>query len=51
MLYVAHDNVGAASVYKRVGFVGLGRDASSVDGVDRWLEIGFDRSRVQLGHW
>lgn len=51
VLYVAHDN-SAARVYERVGFVGLGQGPQkNVPGVERWLEIGFDRSRVDLGHW
>lgn len=51
VLYVAHDNEAAANVYHRVGFVGLdGRDFSA-EGVESWLEIGFDRDVVELGHW
>ncbi|KAL1729491.1 acyl-CoA N-acyltransferase [Schizophyllum commune] len=41
VLYVAHNNPAAAGVYRRVGF----------EGVDSWMEIGLDQSRVQLGHW
>jgi len=52
VLYVANDNVAAAKVYHRVGFVGLGEnDDGLVDGVDQWVEVGFDRSKVKLGHW
>ena len=51
MLYVAHNNPAAAGVYSRVGFVGFGPDSEPVEGVDSWLELGFDRKQVQLGHW
>ncbi|KAF8870886.1 hypothetical protein BD779DRAFT_1578477 [Infundibulicybe gibba] len=51
VLYVAHENPGAAHVYGRVGFAGLLNGAHPVEGVDDWLEIGLDRSKVQLGHW
>ena len=51
MLYVAHNNPAAAKVYDRVGFLGLGPTSSSVPGVDSWLELGFDRAVVTLGHW
>ncbi|KAI0348354.1 hypothetical protein BDW22DRAFT_79618 [Trametopsis cervina] len=51
VLYVAHENPAAAKVYHRVGFLGLGPETEPVDGVDDWLELGFDRSRVVLGHW
>ncbi|KAI0095041.1 hypothetical protein BDY19DRAFT_880874 [Irpex rosettiformis] len=50
-LYVAHNNPAAAKVYHRVGFLGLGPGGEPVDGIDRWLELGFDRSKVELGHW
>ncbi|KAH7927274.1 hypothetical protein BV22DRAFT_1103798 [Leucogyrophana mollusca] len=50
VLYVGQGNP-AAKVYHRVGFVGLGENDSPVDGVEPWVEIGFDRSRVHLGHW
>ncbi|OBZ79497.1 hypothetical protein A0H81_00808 [Grifola frondosa] len=49
VLYVAHNNPAAAKVYDRVGFVGLSNTA--VEGVDSWLELGFERSMVNLGHW
>lgn len=53
VLYVAHNNPRAAGVYHRVGFAGLDPAETSVpvEGVDSWLEYGFDRSKVQLGHW
>ncbi|KAF9069525.1 hypothetical protein BDP27DRAFT_1222472, partial [Rhodocollybia butyracea] len=50
-LYVAHDNISARKVYHNVGFVGLDEPEHSVEGVERWSEIGFDRTKVQLGHW
>ncbi|KAG6890009.1 hypothetical protein C0995_012969 [Termitomyces sp. Mi166 len=51
VLYVAHNNPAASKVYHRVGFVGLDKSMPLVDGVDSWLELGFDRYRVELGHW
>jgi len=51
VLYVAHENQAAAKVYHRVGFLGLDGKDFSVEGVEPWLEIGFDRDMVQLGHW
>jgi hypothetical protein len=48
---VAHDNIAAAKVYHRVGFVGLDENDYTAEGVEDWLEIGFDRKYVQLGHW
>jgi hypothetical protein len=51
VIYVARDNPGLAKVLDRVGFIGLSPNSSSVDGVDAWLELGFDRTKVQLGHW
>ena len=50
VLYVAHDNHAANHVYRNVGFAGLCR-GERVVGVDSWLEIGFDRTMVELGHW
>jgi len=50
VLYVAHNN-NAAKVYHRVGFVGLDEKDCSVEGVEPWLEVGFDRNFVKLGHW
>lgn len=51
ILYVAHDNPAASKVYHRVGFLGLAAKSPVMDGVDKWLEVGFDQSRVVLGHW
>jgi hypothetical protein len=51
VLFVAHDNAKANGVYHRVGFVGLNSAAGSVPLVRPWLEIGFDRKFVELGHW
>ncbi|KAG1783534.1 hypothetical protein EV702DRAFT_1040092 [Suillus placidus] len=47
VLYVGVDN-SAKVVYDRVGFQGL-KDGSLSS--ERWLEIGFDQSKVELGHW
>ncbi|KAH8111899.1 hypothetical protein DFH11DRAFT_1690153 [Phellopilus nigrolimitatus] len=41
VLYVGHTN-SAAKVYNRVGFTKM---------VESWLELGFDRTKVDLGHW
>jgi len=49
-LYVGIGNP-AANVYHRVGFVGLDNESDPIEGVENWTEIGFDRSKVQLGHW
>ena len=53
VLYVAHSNVAASKVYHRVGYKGLfledGTEATPL--VESWLELGFDRKRVDLGHW
>ncbi|KAG6816588.1 hypothetical protein H0H87_004814 [Tephrocybe sp. NHM501043] len=51
VLYVAHDNIAANVVYDRVGFTGLAQSGPKVTGVAPWLEIGFDRKKVVLGHW
>ncbi|KAG5636417.1 hypothetical protein H0H81_008127 [Sphagnurus paluster] len=51
VLYVAHENTVAIKVYDRVGFVGLSEGGPKVEGVDRWLEVGFDSAQVELGHW
>ncbi|PCH33885.1 hypothetical protein WOLCODRAFT_147958 [Wolfiporia cocos MD-104 SS10] len=51
VLYVAHNNPAAANVYHKVGFVGLSHGSPRVEGVDSWLELGFDRKIVDLGHW
>ena len=52
VLFVGVDNA-AAHVYRRVKFQGLDNlvNGSAVDNVGRWLEMGFDRKRVTLGHW
>ncbi|THH11061.1 hypothetical protein EW145_g902 [Phellinidium pouzarii] len=51
VLYVGHGNP-AAHVYNRVGFVGLDpRSNEQFKLVENWLELGFDRSRVELGQW
>ncbi|KAJ3786691.1 hypothetical protein GGU10DRAFT_310418 [Lentinula aff. detonsa] len=51
-LYVAHDNGAAGKVYHNVGFLGLDKSHDQViEGVEPWSEIGFDRAKVQLGHW
>ncbi|KAF9479092.1 hypothetical protein BDN70DRAFT_807583 [Pholiota conissans] len=49
-LFVGIENK-AANVYHRVGFLGLGRHDPVMDGIDPWIEIGFDRNCVELGHW
>jgi len=51
VLYVAHNNPAAAKVYDRVGFVGLSSGSAPVEGVENWLELGFERDLVDLGHW
>ncbi|KAF5375549.1 hypothetical protein D9615_009137 [Tricholomella constricta] len=50
VLYVAHDNRAANYVYHRVGFAGLSNNGPAVQGVDPWLEVGFDFAEVDLGH-
>jgi hypothetical protein len=50
VLYVGVENP-AKIVYDRVGFLGLAPGSPAVDGVEHWLEIGFDRAEVDLGHW
>ncbi|TBU45252.1 hypothetical protein BD309DRAFT_860636 [Dichomitus squalens] len=50
VLYVAHGKYAAESVYRRVGFVGFSEYSKSAMG-ESWKELGFDRSRVELGHW
>jgi len=32
----------AANVYARVGFIGIGKEAVPTEGVDTWVELGFD---------
>ncbi|KAF9654186.1 hypothetical protein BDM02DRAFT_57227 [Thelephora ganbajun] len=51
VLYVAHNNPAAFKVYHKVGFQGLESPKAVADGVEDWLELGFDRKRVVLGHW
>ncbi|KII91848.1 hypothetical protein PLICRDRAFT_38708 [Plicaturopsis crispa FD-325 SS-3] len=51
VLYVAHDNAAAAKVYRRIGFAGLANGDEQGNGVSDWLEVGFDRTVVTLGHW
>ncbi|THU89760.1 hypothetical protein K435DRAFT_802481 [Dendrothele bispora CBS 962.96] len=51
-LYVAHNNPAASRVYHRVGFIGLDPEIRHIpEGVEFWTEYGFDRGRVDLGHW
>ena len=50
VLYVGNDNP-AANVYHKVGFVGLDGSGNRVKNVESWTEIGFDRAKVDLGHW
>ncbi|KDQ63203.1 hypothetical protein JAAARDRAFT_120503 [Jaapia argillacea MUCL 33604] len=50
VLYVGLGN-SAANVYARVGFAGLKDTTIPVEGVDTWLELGFDTDVVELGHW
>lgn len=47
VLYVGVEN-SAKVVYGRVGFQGLSEGSRSSE---RWLEIGFDEDKVELGHW
>lgn len=49
VLYVAHNNPGAAKVYHRVGFQGLASETPRPDGVEDWLELGF--VDADMGHW
>ncbi|KAK7472321.1 hypothetical protein VKT23_000440 [Stygiomarasmius scandens] len=50
-LYVAHNNPSASKVYHNVGFIGLDGDDGPTEGVEHWIEYGFDREKVDLGHW
>ncbi|OAX39698.1 hypothetical protein K503DRAFT_781940 [Rhizopogon vinicolor AM-OR11-026] len=50
VLYVGKGNR-AMNVYHRVGFYGLGTDQTFLNGVEPWLEVGFDPTHVSLGHW
>ncbi|TFK26337.1 hypothetical protein FA15DRAFT_588787 [Coprinopsis marcescibilis] len=49
-LFVGNSNP-ASIVYDRVGFRGLQERSQRIEGVDRYLEIGFDRRVVCSGHW
>ncbi|KAF9523821.1 hypothetical protein CPB83DRAFT_839380 [Crepidotus variabilis] len=49
-LFVGVNNP-AAKVYQRVGFVGIGENPAPANGVEHWVEYGFDRQQVDLGHW
>ncbi|KAG2059720.1 hypothetical protein BDR06DRAFT_927753 [Suillus hirtellus] len=44
VLYVGANLDSAQKLYDRVGF-------QATSGPERWLEIGFDRAEVELGHW
>lgn len=50
VLYVGVDNA-AKRVYGRVGFLGLIEGSISSGEVEHWIEIGFDQTKVVLGHW
>ena len=41
----------ARRVYADAGFVGLGNNDVQVEGIENWVETGFDRRKVDLGHW
>lgn len=47
VLYVGVENP-AKMVYSHVGFQGISGGSPSAE---RWREIGFDQSKVELGHW
>ena len=47
VLYVAHDNAAAETVYHRVGFRGL--MSCPAEDVEDWLELGF--VGTDRGHW
>ena len=49
-LYVGTTNR-ARRVYADAGFVGLGNNDVQAEGIENWVEYGFDRSRIVLGHW
>lgn len=51
VLYAARDNIAARTAYDRVGFIGLGTRGPYIEDAEDWLEIGFDRAAVELGHW
>lgn len=46
VLYVGSDKNSAQKLYNRVGFQDLCKKTP-----ERWLEIGFDKAEVELGHW
>ncbi|KAG1862756.1 hypothetical protein DFJ58DRAFT_905180 [Suillus subalutaceus] len=46
VLYVDAKNTGAQRLYNRVGFRDLCGETP-----EHWLEIGFDRGEVEVGHW
>ncbi|KAG2363649.1 hypothetical protein BDR07DRAFT_1450589 [Suillus spraguei] len=48
VLYVGTTKNSAQKVYSRVGFQNICRETP---GAERWLEIGFDKAEVELGHW
>ncbi|KAK7036503.1 hypothetical protein VNI00_011700 [Paramarasmius palmivorus] len=48
-LYVGRKKDAAVKVYHNVGFAGL--TPGAMDDSKRWLEIGFDQKKVDLGHW
>ncbi|KAL0072635.1 hypothetical protein AAF712_000398 [Marasmius tenuissimus] len=50
-LFVAHDNGAASKVYHNVGFGGLYPSNDGPSSAPGWTEFGFDRRKVQLGHW
>jgi hypothetical protein len=41
----------APKVYNRVGFIKLNEIDCSAEGIEPWLEVGFDRNMVKLGYW
>ena len=47
VIFVGCENP-AARVYRRVGFQGMD---GTIDNADRWIEVGFSRDKVTLGHW
>jgi ribosomal protein S18 acetylase RimI-like enzyme len=48
VLYVGASKNSARKLYERVGFQDL-REKSP--GAEYWLEIGFDKAKVEVGHW
>jgi hypothetical protein len=49
-LYVGTTNR-ARQVYVDAVFAGLGNNDGQGEGIENWVETGFDRSTVDLGHW